>query len=138
MTMNVQPIFKGIPICAGISFASGDTTTKKTLINAVVGTYPNGLLIEDINVCSDDTAAVNLAFYLYDGTTDFHIGNVNIPIGSGYTTVALVKALRTLEPDLGFISLPVGWQIRVNCVATMTAAKICTITFKGGSMSAAA
>ena len=69
---------------------------------------------------------------LYDGTTDFMIGNVNIPLGSGYTTVALVEALRTLKPDLGFLTVKAGHKLNCACLATMTAAKVMDVTWKGG------
>jgi hypothetical protein len=137
MTINTSPVFKGTLDNGGITFTSTDTTAKKSLCNAVSGTYPNGIRIEDITICTDDTVAVNLAFYRYDGTTYYYIGNVNIPAGSGYTSIALIEALRTLAPDLGFIDLKEGWQLACNCVATMTAAKTTTLVWAGGSMKAA-
>ena len=131
MAANTKPIFKRGIAGGGVQFTSADTTTKKDL---VVGTTvgAEGALVESITVCSDDTAAVNLAFYAHDGTTDFYIGNVNVPIGSGYTTITLVDALRTLRPDLNFLTVPAGHALKVNCVATMTAAKVVNVSWQGG------
>ena len=133
MAANTQPIFKIALDAGGVQFTSADTTTKKTLITGNTGGNNAGTLVESINVCSNDTAAVNLAFYVNDGSTDFYIGNVAIPIGAGYTTVVLVEALRTLRPDLGFLTVKAGHVVKVNCVATMTAAKTVDICWQGGS-----
>jgi hypothetical protein len=84
-------------------------------------------------MCStNDSAAVNLAFYLSDGTTDYYIGNVALSAGSGYTTVARVEAIATLAPSLGYLALKNGWSLKVNCVATMTAAKTTDLVAMGG------
>lgn len=133
MAANTSPIFKEAVDGKGVSFTSADTTAKKDVVDASnTTTYPDGILVEDINVCSDDTAAVNLMFYLNDGSTDYFLGNVNIPIGSGYTTVSLVKALRTLQPDLNFMTIKSGYKLKAACLATMTAAKTLTVTWQGG------
>lgn len=132
MAANTSPIFKVGVDGGGITFTSTDTTAKKTLITGNTSGNNAGTFVESIVCCTDDTTAVNLAFYRNDGSTDYYIGNVNLPIGSGYTTVALVEALRTLHPDLGFMTVKSGHVIKVNCVATMTAAKTTTITWQGG------
>jgi len=128
MAANTSPIFELTPTQKGQSWASGDTTTKKTIQTG--GT--NGSRIDSIMCSTDDTAAVNLAFYINDGATDWYIGNVNVPIGSGYTTVARVEALATLAPATGYLLLPSGYVLKANCVATMTAAKIATAVAMGG------
>jgi len=128
MAQNTSPIFELVPTEKGVSFASGDASTKKTIQTG--GT--NGTRIDSIMCSTDDTAAVNLAFYINDGATDFYIGNVNLPIGSGYTTIARVEAMRTLAPTLGYLVLPASHLLKANCVATMTAAKITTIVAMGG------
>lgn len=129
MAANTSPIFELTPsIGAPKSFASGDTTTKKTV--ATGGSF--GTRIDSIMCSTDDTTAVNLAFYINDGATDFYIGNVNLPIGSGYTTVARVEAMTTLAPLLGYLFLPATYTLKANCVVTMTAAKITTVVPMGG------
>jgi hypothetical protein len=131
MTANKEPIFELIPIDKGLQFTSADTTTKKTLVTGDT----DGTRIDSIMCSTNDTAAVNLAFYINDGGTDFYIGNVNLPIGSGYTTVARVEALATLAPQTGYLWLPSGYTLKCNCVATMTAAKTTDVVAMGGDYS---
>lgn len=129
MTANTSPIFE-LTVTAGSpqTFTSADTTSKKTI--ATGGT--NGTRIDSIKCATDDTTTVNLAFYISVSGTDYYIGNVNLPIGSGYTSVAGVEALATLTPNLGYLALPASALLKVNCVATMTAAKTTTIVPFGG------
>lgn len=129
MAANTAPIFEKNPSCGTPqTFASGDTTTKKTLWTAGA----EGARIDSIMCSTDDTTAVNLAFYISISSTDYYIGNVNVPIGSGYTTVARVDAMSTLAPTLGYLALPAAALLKVNCVATMTAAKVTTVVPVGG------
>jgi hypothetical protein len=128
MAANTSPIFSLAPFGTGAQFTSTDTTTKKTLYTG--GT--NGSRIDQINVCTNDTAAVNLQFYLNDGTTDFYLGYVNIPAGSGYPSVAKVDALPTLCPNLGYLVLKSGAILKAACNATMTAAKTTDVCVIGG------
>lgn len=128
MTANNQPIFELVPTIKGQQFAAADTTTKKTLQTG--GT--NGTRIDSIMCSTNDTAAVNLQFYINDGSTDFYIGVVNVPIGSGYTTVVRVDAIATLSPSLGYLVLPATYTFKVACLATMTAAKTTDVVAMGG------
>lgn len=136
MAANTNPIFEIKPLPLGtqsggpnaLQFTSADTTTKKTLCTGAA----DGTRIDQIQCCSNDTAAINLAFYMGDGTTDFYIGNVNIPIGAGYTTVSAVDAISLLAPILGYLWIPSGATLKCNCVATMTAAKALDVRAHGG------
>lgn len=84
-------------------------------------------------MCStNDTTAVNLAFYINDGSTDHYIGVVALAIGAGYTTVARVEAISTLAPTLGYLVIPSGYTLKAGCVATMTAAKTTDAVAMGG------
>lgn len=134
MSVNVNPIFKVKTTSYAKSFASGDTTAKKDLVDNTSGglNVASGILIEAIYITTNDTTLVDLYFYLYDGTTDFFIGNQRVPVGSGYTTVVRVEALRTLSPDLGFLVVPYGWKLKCACLATMTAAKVLDVVAQGG------
>jgi hypothetical protein len=130
MAANVNPIFELTPVNEGVTIDDGDTTTKKTVFTA--GT--DGGRVDSISICSDDTSAVNLAFYIYDGVNDLYIGNVNVPIGSGYTTVAKVDGMSTLRPaSQPFIQLKGGYLLKCNAVITVTAGKIVTIVGIGGN-----
>lgn len=136
MAANTTPVFelKALPVGTqtggpnALQFTSANTTAKQTLCTGAA----DGTRIDQIQCCSNDTAAINLAFYISDGTTDFYLGNVNIPIGSGYTTVAAVDAIPTLNPVLGYLWVPSSATIKCNCVATMTAAKTLDIRAHGG------
>lgn len=128
MPANTSPIFELTLTQKGLQFTSADTTAKKSIQTG--GT--NGTRIDGLFCSTNDTTTVNLAFYVHDGATDFYIGNVNLPIGAGYTTVARVNAMATLSPVLGYLVLPPSHILKVNCVATMTAAKTTDILAMGG------
>lgn len=130
MTANTTgPIWELVPsIFTPVQFTSADTTTKKTI--ATFGS--NGSRIDSIMCSTNDTTTVNLAFYLSISGTDYYIGNVNLPIGAGYTTVARIEAMTTLAPALGYLAAPTGATLKVNCVAMMTAAKTTDICPMGG------
>ena len=119
MAANVSPIFALTPINKGTQFTISDTTAKKSVL--VAGA--NGSLVEGIVISTNDTTAVDLAFYINDGTTDFYLGVVHVPIGSGYTSVARVDGLAVLTPPDGPFVLQATYTLKAACVATMTTAK---------------
>ena len=129
MTANTAPIFELTPVNAGVTFVNADSTGLKSVYTAGAC----GGRIDGILVCSNDTAAVNLAFYINDGASDLYIGNVLVPIGSGYTTVVKVDALSTLRPaSQPFLQLKAGNILKCNAVAAVTAAKVVTVLAIGG------
>ena len=129
MAANTEPIFELIPSNGTPqTFTSADTTNKKTIATGDT----DGTRIDSIMCSTDDTTAVNLAFYIEQGGTDYYIGNVNLPAGSGYTTVPRIEAMTSLAPYLGYLVLENGNDLKVNCVATMTAAKTTTVVAMGG------
>jgi hypothetical protein len=129
MPANTYPIFALVPHNEGVTFTDADTTDKKTVCTPGA----NGSRIDGIFVCTNDTAAVNLAFYINDGAADLYIGNVVVPIGSGYTSVVRVEALNTLRPlGMAALCIPDGCLLKCNCVATMTAGKVTTVVAIGG------
>jgi hypothetical protein len=117
---------------SGAKILPADTTSLVTLFTA--GT--NDSVVKAINVQSTDTAARVVQLWVNDGTTDFLIGAVNIPLRSGDTgTAAAIDLLGgTLMPSLPYdangkrtLPLPAGYILKVNSQATVTAAK--EITF---------
>lgn len=133
MASNPNPIFEFVlTLGTPQTFASGDTTTKKTIATGSSSGNNAGTRIDTIMVSTDDTTAVNLAFYVNVSSTDYYIGNVQVPIGSGYTNVVRVDAITTLAPVLKYLVLPPGVALKCNCVATMTAAKTTTVVAMGG------
>lgn len=128
MAAGTSPIFEAEVRILGVQLTSADTTVQKS-----VGTIgSNGTRIDSIMCSTDDTSAVNLKFFINDGSTDHYIGVVAVPIGSGYTTVARVEAMATLAPTLGYLVIPSGYLLKVGCVATMTAAKTTDVVAMGG------
>ena len=128
MAANTSPIFEAVPWTKGDTLDSGDTTTAITLITAGA----NGSRIDSISCSTDDTAAVNLRFYVNNGGADLYLGVVAVPAGSGYTTVPLVGAVSVLAPRLGYLVLAANAELKVSCLATMTTAKVTTVLAVGG------
>lgn len=128
MAAGTSPIFEAAPRVLGIQLAIGDTTVAKT-----VGTIgANGTRIDSIMCSTNDTTAVNLAFYINDGSVDHYIGVVLLAIGAGYTTVLRVDAITPLAPILSYLVIPNGYALKVGCVATMTTGKITDVVAMGG------
>jgi hypothetical protein len=128
MAANTSPIFELTPFMKGDTLDDGDTTVAITLITG--GT--NGTRIDSLMCSTNDTAAVNLRFYVDNGGADLYLGVVLLPIGSGYTTVVRVEAMATLAPGLGYLVLQSASELKVSCLATMTAAKLTTVIALGG------
>ncbi len=128
MAAGTAPIFETVVRVLGIQFTSSDTTTGKSF--GTIGS--NGTRIDSIMCSTNDTTAVNLAFWINDGSTDHYIGVVNIPAGSGYTSVIRIEALTVLAPTLSYLVIPSGYTLKVGCVATMTSAKTTDVVAMGG------
>lgn len=129
MPANTSPLFTLTPLNKGAQFVNADSTTKKSIYTA----GSNGGRIDAIMVSSNSTAAENLAFYINDGTTDFYLGNVNIPIGSGYTTVARVEGLAQIGPPYTTaLILAAGYILKANAVAAVTSAKTVDVIVMAG------
>jgi hypothetical protein len=111
-----------------MQFAAADTTTKKTIQTA--GT--NGTRLDAISLSTNDTADVNLAFYVTISSVDYYLGVVHVPTGSGYAGVPRVEAMAVLAPVLGYLALPASAILKAACVATMTAAKVMDVVALGG------
>jgi hypothetical protein len=117
----------------GAKILPADASALVTLFTA--GT--NDSVVKAINVQSTDTAARVVQLWVNDGTTDFLIGAVNVPLNSGNTgTAAAIDLLGgTLMPSLPYDSngkrilpLPAGYTLKVNSQSTVTAAREITFT----------
>lgn len=120
-------------VTQNINFAGGqilpaDTTTKKTIYTASA----NDAVLKSLNVTSTDTAAMNVALYVNDGTADRLLGTINVPALSGFNgTAPAVDMLNgTQIPGLAFdqngkriLSLKAGAIVKVAVLVTVTAAK---------------
>lgn len=122
--MSNRPIFPDTIKNAALDIENADGTTTQDLLTAGSA----GSRINNISVTSDDTAAVDLIVYYNDGTTDFAIARVNIPIGAGTNgtapPVSLLNAtdMPFLGDDLSYYLLAAK-KIRIAAVAAVTAAK---------------
>jgi len=133
MAANTNPIFELTPV-AGTpqTFVNADGTTLKTILTA----GSEGTRIDAIMISSNSTAAENLAFYITISGTDYYIGNVNIPIGAGYTTVIRVDGMTWLKPAYqNFFVLPASALLKCNAVVAITAGKTVTVVALGGNLS---
>ena len=131
--MANRPIYPGTIKNTALDVEPGDTTTLQDLLTA--GT--NGSRINSISVISDDTAAIVLAVYYHDGTTDFLIGSVSIPTLSGTDgsapAISLLNAtdMPFLGDDLS-LYLEGGDKIRIAALTTITTAKKITLVANYG------
>ena len=111
-----------------VALTSANTTAFSTLYTA----SSDGAVVKSIVASTNDTTAVNLVVVVNNGSADFVLGTVNLPINSGYTgAIASVDVLgSSLIPGLpkdinnrSVLPLPSGHVLKVGCLATMTAAK---------------
>ena len=122
----------------GTSFVNADGTSFKTVFTAGA----DGSVIRGINISSTDTAARNIQFVLNDGTNDFQLVTVNVPITAGTTgSIASVDALSTLIPSLPVdnngrrtFGLKSGWIIKAKALVAVTAATTVDVLVFGEDM----
>lgn len=137
MAVTSTPVFVQTPKCYAQQFTIADTTTKKTLVTA--GT--NGTKIDSITVQSNDTTARDFQLFVNDGTTDYWLATVSIPVNSGGTnaipTVDYLNHGQCCNFPLDSagnrtILLMAGWSLKFAAGATLTTAKAINIFATGG------
>lgn len=115
------------------TIVAADTTALKTVYTGAT----NDSIVKALQVVSDDTSARVLNVYINNGSTDFLLGSVNVPLASGTNgTAAAVDLLGgTLLPGLPYdangkrvLPLPAAYVLKVSCQTTVTAAKTVTVT----------
>lgn len=143
MAVNTEPIFVGSPLStsANTQFADTILPADTTDVIDIVNGATDGTLIQDLIAVSDDTSAVELLIYLYDGGASRIIGNVNVPAASGTSVGAASVSLLNVtnipslnKRDDGAILLASGQKLQVSCAAAITAAKQVTVTALGGNL----
>lgn len=126
------PIFPQTIKNAGVSIANADASALKTLYTA--GT--NGSRIDALTVAMTDTTLRDIRLWLNNGTTDFLLCTVSVPVSSGNTNAAPpVDVFRsTMVPGLSFdasgnrvLYLQSGWSLKVNCTSTVTSGQTINI-----------
>lgn len=113
---------------AAAQILTADTTTKKTLYTASA----DDAVVKSLMATSNDTAAMNIALYVNDGTLDRWIGTVNVPTLSGTngTAPAVDLLSGTAMPGLTFdqngkrvLPMKNGHILKAAVLVTVTAAK---------------
>lgn len=134
MATNKEPIFPNSVALTGITFLPADTTVAKVFVLAPA----DGQNIASIGVTSTDTSAVILVLTLNDGSSDFIIGEVTIPIGAG--TDGSTPAVNLLSSgDMPFFQadgsmvLEGTWSLKINAKTTITVAKQIDLVAFGGN-----
>jgi hypothetical protein len=133
-TPNVD-VGSGTALTAG---TLGSNTNGVTCFTA--GAY--GAIVESLVISTDDTAAVNVYFYIYRGTTVIPLGIVNVPVQSGdLATVSNIDALAgsgiTLIGSIvnaqgkRIILLEASDELKFAVKANMTAGKNIFVTASG-------
>lgn len=105
---------------------------------ALVDVYDNSaasspVRVEALNITSNDTATMNVAFSLHNGSAAFLLGIARAATLSGTDgAAARVNALAivgNISPDgIPVIEIPPGFKLQANVLVTVTAAKTVTIT----------
>lgn len=133
--MASNPAFVAAPKSPALQIANGDGTAYKTLI--VGGS--NGTRVDAAFVCNSDASnAYTLQVAVKVGSTDFPIGEVAVPAGSGTNgtapSVSLldVSALPALDSQEGTLYLAPSAELRVKAKSTVSGVNVITIVGQGG------
>jgi len=132
MPPNTSPIFGLTPKNVAFTILPAGGTTKVDVFTAGA----SGGKCSAINVCSDDTATVNMQVFYHNGTAAFLLGTVPVPTLSGANgVVAAVNLLNPLYiPGLdqdGELLLPTGHKLQVAPLVAVTAAKTVNVVGMG-------
>lgn len=136
MAANTAPIFVKSITGKGASWTNSDAANIKKAICPTIGT--NGTRLHSISVTSTDTMARDFALYLNDGTTDFQVGRIQVPIGAGTADgVASLSVLTqaALLPWLsidGSLLIPAGWTLKAENLSQVASTKAVTFVALGG------
>jgi hypothetical protein len=119
------PFTQNVNAQVPVAFLPADTTNIKTCYTA----GSNDSIAKAIIVTSTDTATKNMQFYLSDGTSNFPLHRLTIPIGAG--TVVGTPATNVISEIAGLpmdelgnkvLRMRGGFQIKANCVTAVTTA----------------
>jgi len=137
MAVTATPIFIQTPQSFGVQIQNSDSTNKKTIYTAGA----NGSVIESLFVTSTDTADEDVILYVNDGTTDFQIGRIKVPLNSGNTnavpTLDLMRhsQLPFFESDNAgnrVLKLKASHILKVAAAAAITSGKFLNFFGTGG------
>lgn len=138
MAVTATPIFAQTIKAWAFQFVNATSTTKTTIASG--GT--NGSQMTSLTIASTDTAAQNIIFYLYDGTTYHQMAEINVPALSGAASLATppIDVFRNAYfPGLQIdamgnkvLNIPNTWSLVASMVAAVTTAKAIDVLGQGG------
>ncbi len=129
MPFGLSSFQETTPICQATSFTSADTTVAKT----IVVNQSSPARIDELVICSDDTAAIVVDVFLRTTATNTLLGSVTVPAGSGHAGVKPVLFFESLAfTNFNGINMTGVQSLQASAEATMTAAKTMVITAVGG------
>ncbi len=118
---------------AGVTYTNSDSAaTVKTLYTA----GSNDAVVKGIAVRSDDSSNRTIDLIVYDGATNYYIGNIQVLAGSGSNGSASTDALSSINmPGLPvdatnkkILPMKAGHLLKVSNQAQVTSGKTITIT----------
>lgn len=132
------------------TYAKSVVSVVKTIVNADstnwVDVYDNSagsanVRIEALNLCSDDTSTVNIAFGRYVGATTYLMGTVRAVTLSGTDgAAARVNCLSTVgvtaADGIPVIEVAAGSKLQAKSLVAVTSAKTVTLTGWGRNFAA--
>lgn len=131
--MADRPIFPDTIKTSDLFIEPADTTTLQDLVTAGA----DGARVSSISCTSDDTAAMIVQLWHYDGTTAHLLGSVSVPTLSGTDgtnpSVSILNQtdMPFLGDDLAFM-LEATDKLQASVVATVTTAKKVTLVASYG------
>lgn len=109
----------------GVTIANSDASNTKTIYTGA----GNDAVVKAVTVCSTDSTARTLLFFVNDGTSDFMLGAVSIPAGSGSngtaSNVDVLSVIQGLANDSygkKILLLNSGSVLKVRSTTTVTTA----------------
>lgn len=113
------------PVAQETTFLPADTTVAKAIVTAPGGPWH----LFEITVTSDDTAARVIDIFVRSGSTNFLLGSISIPAGSGLAGVVPVAFVAFAIPStLVGLDFPGAISLQAAMETTITAAKTVTVS----------
>lgn len=127
--MGSTPAFPGLPAdTLAKTIANGDSTNFVDVFTAPAAPDGNGVLIGRIRATSDDTNAVTVQFARKVSGTDYPMGEVQIPAGSGTNgSAAWVDVTAQVFAGVA-LTLKPGEILRAKAKTAVTSAKFLYLT----------
>jgi hypothetical protein len=129
--MAAVPIYPSGIASIAKTILPADTTSYVDVYDNSAGTDP--VRVEALNLCSNDTSTVNIAFARHKSSTAYLMGTVRAVTLSGTDGAAprinCLATLGVMAPDgIPVIELAAGEKLQAKSLVTVTTAKTVTIT----------